>query len=211
MISGRLVFNIALLWLLLVAPASAQQTRFDEFQKSVNKRSAEIWRFQKVLQDPDGRKQLAAVEWMLSSKDAALIRLAKEHGLFSSNPVLRQTTVRYILNSGPTLRLQGKGVGRENAALRHISFMGGTHNNGAGFFTFKINRYNPDTARWAIGGDNDASHNYLRLAGTSLTYVISYSNRNTAQATLELGPDGVMRGILFAYDAKIQVAIDLKE
>ncbi|MEM8651748.1 MAG: HEAT repeat domain-containing protein [Pseudomonadota bacterium] len=110
--------TLASLTLLFVSATSnsfAQSSSFDDFQRKVNEGVAEIAKYQQVLQNPDVRVQYQAVQYMLKSNDPALQRIAKEHALFSTNPVMRGSAIKAILDSGQNLRLVVTSTGEKSA------------------------------------------------------------------------------------------------
>ncbi len=195
----------------LFATAAAAQTTmdFNDFQARVNEGAARIGQYQQVLQNPDMRVQYEAVKLLLKSGDPALERIAKEHALFSTNPVLRNSAIEAIFDAGGNLRIQVSAQDENSAkALDWLGAVGGTHDGKTGSFVFTLQ---PKTETcWPIAESKGCA---LRVSGTTVQFTFDktpYANMN-AQASLTLGPDGVLRGRIFTQKTQADAAIDLKE
>lgn len=190
----------------LAAPAGAQTQSFEEFEAQVQAAAGEIARYQQILQNPDVRIQYEAVKLMLKSNDPALVRIAREHALFSTNPVLRNVAVKAIFDAQPNLRVVVTSTGEESAdVLRWIAQAGGSHDGKTGSFIFKVGEVRENC--WIHYNDNCR----LQLAGTTVQFRNYGNSPDRAQANLNLGPDGILRGVVFSDEGSAQMAIDLKE
>lgn len=193
--------------LVTFSKASAQTQSFDEFKQKVLTAAGEIARYQELLTNPDIRIQYEAVKLMLKSKDAALERIAKEHALFSTHPVLQKSAVKAIFDSAPNLRVVVTSTGESSKdVMRWITTQGGSHDGRTGSFIFKVGE----------AKDNCWLHyrNYcrLRLAGTAVQFQNFGNQLQEAQASLALGRDGVLRGKVFSKNGgQANMSIDLKE
>ncbi|WP_157960584.1 HEAT repeat domain-containing protein [Primorskyibacter marinus] len=180
---------------------------FEEFQASVTAGAQRIAKYQEVLQNPDARIQYEAVRLLLKSGDPALVRIAKEHALFSTNPVLRNSAILAIFEAGGNLRIEVTATDESSAkVLKWVSDAGGTHDGKKGNHIFNIGAKAENC--WMSGKERYAICE-LTVSGTSVQFK---SNRGQgSQASLALGPDGVLRGVIFAEGGKANAAIDLKE
>jgi len=179
---------------------------FDEFQAKVNEGAARIAQYQQVLQNPDARVQYEAVKLLLKSGDPALVRIAKEHALFSTNPVLRNSAILAIFEAGGNLRMEVTATGESSSpVLDWISDVGGSHDGRIGNYVFPIGGKSDDC--WLQHGRNNICQ--LRVSGTTVQF--KQYGKLGAQASLTLGPDGVLRGIVFSGSGQANAAIDLKE
>lgn len=100
-----------------VMHASAQSLSAADLQKLVDERIANINPYQSVLNDPDPERSRIAMQIMLESGDAALVRMALEFGILSPNPTVKRVALEAWLATGPiltfsfdTLKLQGNNV-----------------------------------------------------------------------------------------------------
>lgn len=184
----------------------AQTTSFEEFQRKVNEGVAEIAKYQEVLQNPDVRVQYQAVQHMLKTNDPALQRIAKEHALFSTNPVLRHSAIKAIFDSGQNVRLVVTSTGEKSADvfvwLRRVD---GTHDGNTGSIIFKVGEARENC--WIQYGNNC----HFRLAGNSVLFKHEGNTGSKAQSSLDLGNDGVLRGVIFTRSGEARLSIDLKE
>ena len=168
----------------------------------------EIGKYQQALQNPDLRLQYALVQEMLKLKDPALQRLAKEHALFSSNPVMREAAIKAILDSGPTLRLQiAGGEGTFENAAHYVNNFGGTFVENRGEVLVRV----PAAVQDDCWGSN--KHCMFRQVGSTVQYNPTIANwHREMRMVLNLGNDGVLRGFSTESGGEtLQVQIDLKE
>ena len=198
----RFVFS-ALVLTFAAFPVAAQS--FDEVLAAAQNDVGDIAKYQEALQNPDQRFQYAMVQQMLKLPDPALQRIAKEHALFSTNPVMREAAIKAILDSGATLRLQIAGNEAENVnIIKFVRSTGGVYSGGLGAVLVKT----PDAVSEACWGTRDC---LFRQVGNT----IQYNPSAYIAAVLTLGNDGVLRGnINYTWDKAPEVAqiqIDLKE
>ncbi|MEQ6250076.1 hypothetical protein ABMC89_14375 [Sulfitobacter sp. HNIBRBA3233] len=180
---------------------------FEEIISNAEKQVEDIGKYQLALQNPDPRMQYALIQQMLKLEDPALQRIAKEHALFSTNPVMREAAIKAILDSSPNLRIQF--AGDRSAALNIAAWVtdnGGTYLENQGQVLYRVR-----AARGADcwGGEKSC---YIRQVGNAIQLTPSFPNRKKISAVLNLGNDGVMRGTMNYNDVEfVQVQIDLKE
>lgn len=67
----------------------AQEVSIDALEAAIDARLAAVNPFNELLNDPDQRRSLAAMEIMIGSQDEALARMAIQHGLASRQPEIR--------------------------------------------------------------------------------------------------------------------------
>jgi hypothetical protein len=180
---------------------------FEDIVANAEKQVADIAKYQQALQNPDQRMQYALVQQMLKLDDPALQRIAKEHALFSTNPVMREASIKAILDSGPNLRIQL--AGDRSAATNIAAWVtdnGGTYLETQGQVLYRV--LSPRSADcWGVEGSC-----YIRQVGTAVQLTPSFPNRRKLSAVLNLGNDGILRGTMNYNDSEfVQVQIDLKE
>ena len=190
------------------APSNAQnEMSLEDFQAQVMAGANRIAQYQQTLQNPDPRVQYEAVRLLLKSKDPALVRIAKEHALFSTNPVLRNSAILAIFEAGGNLRVEVTSTGEDSAAVfQWVGTVGGTHDGRVGNYIFPIGEKNEEC--WLQNRVNSCQ---LRVSGTTVQFVNGGGRTLAAQASLTLGADGVLRGTIFSQGGKANAAIDLKE
>lgn len=168
----------------------------------------DIGKFQQALQNPDLRLQYAMVQEMLKLDDPALQRLAKEHALFSTNPVMREAAIKAIMDSGVTLRIQVAGIeGSYENTARWADYFGGTFIKNRGEALVVV----PSPVGDACWGTE--RHCTFRQVGSTVQYNPLIPNWHTPmRAVLTLGNDGVLRGTTSdKVGETLQIQIDLKE
>jgi hypothetical protein len=87
----------------LAGPASAQSLSVDDLRAQIDQKVGAQNEFQALLSDPDPARAMAAMEIMMGSGDAALMRMAVETGIFSSNPAVRATALKAFLGAKPSV------------------------------------------------------------------------------------------------------------
>lgn len=187
-----------------VAPASAQS--FEEVFAAAQQDVGDIAKYQQALQNPDQRLQYSLVQQMLKLPDPALQRIAKEHALFSTNPVMREAAIKAILDSQATLRVQIAGSQDDTPFIqRHIRSQGGTFASGQGTALITV----PEAVNDACWGSTRSC--IFKQVGNT----IQYTPGGYVTGVLTLGNDGVMRGAIeFSQNSTrevVQAQIDLKE
>lgn len=198
---GLKTSGLALVFSALAATAHAQS--FEDVFAAAQAEVGDMTRYQEALQNPDQRFQYAMVEQMLKLEDPALQRIAKEHALFSTNPVMREAAIKAIMDSAPNLRLQ---IAGDDAAAKNvknwIASAGGTFVNKQGMVVVRVEE--------AIGDDCWGSRGRCTFRHVGNT--LQFNPGSYINAVLTLGNDGVMRGNLtYSGTEVVQVQIDLKE
>lgn len=90
----------------LASNAVSAQSGLDDILSALDARAAELERAQAILDDPDANRRIAAMKLLLKSDDEQFRHLAREFGLFSADPALRQAALVEILNAGGGFRLE---------------------------------------------------------------------------------------------------------
>jgi len=194
----KFVFAIAVF---CVVPVAVSAQSFEEIVAKASDQVGEIGKYQEALQNPDQRFQYALIQQMLKLPDPALQRIAKEHALFSTNPVMREAAIKAILDSGTTLRMQIAATSEKPSKLAAwVTSNGGTFIDGRGEILWIVPAPKDDDC-W---GQRDC---VFRQVGNSVQFNAGYTN-----VTMSLGNDGVLRGNLsYSNQEFAQVQVDLKE
>jgi hypothetical protein len=208
-ITSRLTMLIVALISLFSTSLLAQSTQsFDEFQSKLNEGVARIAQYQSVLQNPDARVQYEAVRLMLQSGDPALRRIAKEHALFSTNPVMRNSAIEAIFDGGGNIRLEVAAVDDTSSKVFDwVVKIGGSHDGRIGNLILPLGTKSGNC--WMQVRYN--KYCQLSVSGTTVQFANNGNSGEHAQATLSLGPDGVLRGVLLSNNGQASASIDLKE
>ena len=99
---------VFILCTLLSVPCLAQSTTLKDLKSKIAAKAGELSEFRALLTDPDPNNSLAAMQEMLASKDAILIRMAIEVGAYSPDSSVRETALRGYIETGPTLIIRMK-------------------------------------------------------------------------------------------------------
>lgn len=201
--------NLAAALALSFTATSALAQSFEDVLAAAQNDVGEMSKYQQALQNPDPRLQYALVQQMLKLEDPAIQRIAKDHALFSTNPVMREAAIKAILDSGATLRLQVAGEGKEYGNVASwFSTVGGTFINNQGGMLYKV----PGAVSSECWGNEQ--HCVFRQVGNAIQFNPYFPGNyvNNINGYLTLGNDGVMRGTLSYKNSEVlQVQIDLKE
>lgn len=188
--------------------AVAQQT-FEQTVAAAQAAVGDIAKYQEALQNPDPRFQYAMVQQMLKLPDPALQRIAKEHALFSTNPVMREAAIKAILDSETTLRIQLAGTGESYENLgEFVAWMGGQFGAKSGEMLVRVHSAQRDDC-WGT-----SERCFWRQVGSTIQYnAYDRYNNLLASASASLGNDGVLRGTFTHRKSKEsrQMQIDLKQ
>ena len=201
--SFRLVCAAALL-LSTSAPAWSQS--ISEMIETANQQSAEVQRVLTALQTSDQLTQFKLVQAMLAHEDKALVRLGREHALFSTNPVMQNAAIVSVFNENDFVEFHL--LSPDSAeALTWAEFVGGAQDGTTGRVVVGTGEF--DGKCWRSNGGDCR----FTIVGTSVQFYWneSSSSNDNAQAVLQLGPDGVLRGRLTSRAGGTAVEIDLKE
>ena len=191
---------------LFVWAGSALAQTFEETVAAAQAEVGDIGRYQEALQNPDPRFQYAMVQQMLKLPDPALQRIAKEHALFSTNPVMREAAIKAIFDAGSTLRFQVAGTGEKYEYFpRFIATQGGVFVGKTGEFLVAV----PAAKSAECWGAN--KYCTYRQVGSTVQIGLG-SGTGAVNITATLGNDGVLRGSArHHYGEVMQLQIDLKQ
>lgn len=162
--------------------------------------------YRALLNDPDPRRSLAAIEVMLESGDPDLANIAIEFGLLSPNPDVQEIALRGILSSAPALALRMDGTNVENANFTRsiLQWLKGS-----------VNAENVGSAPLLIGDYNEEEKCYTRKADGACLFTLTTDGvilkiDQTVTATLALGADGVLSGEGFLYNVDVPVPMSVR-
>lgn len=183
--------------------ASAQS--FEETLSAAQQQAGDLSRYQQALQNPDQRIQYSLVQQMLAHPDPGIQRIAKEHALFSTNPVMREAAIKAILDAGSTLRFQVAVTSESSGGVADwLGAVGGVFDGVRGEALI-VTPPAIDNDCWGASG---------KCAFQQVGNTVQYNYRSI-RVVLNLGNDGVLRGSL-TYDVNrvnntAQVQVDLKQ
>jgi hypothetical protein len=135
-------YAVALAAVVAAPPLGAQSMSPEEILAEVEARVSAQNPYAALLNDPDPARSLAAMQVMLESGDADLIRMATEFGLLSPNPSVQRSAVQGILATGPNLTVRLEGGDDEAFRSTVEDRLGGAVNaEDVGFATFPVGNF----------------------------------------------------------------------
>jgi hypothetical protein len=136
--------------IVLGTQAAAQSLSIDDLRAQIDQKVGAQNEFQALLSDPDPARAMAAMEIMMASGDAALMRMAVETGVFSTNPAVRATALKAFLGAKPTVTAfltlgDAYDTSQRNWVNGQVARMGGsvTPENVA-FFSLRVGDYDAE-------------------------------------------------------------------
>ena len=181
---------IASLW----APAAMAASVLDDIESKVNARADELQRAEALLANPDPNIRAAAMEAMVDSGDPALVRKAKEVGLFSDDPQLREAAIKATFDAGGAFRAEfiipeGKDITAIYDWLR--AYKGSwSEDERTGYFAFTVGDYDPAKSCWLWFNSKNC---IFQLAGSEVT-TGDWSFNINGSAVMRLDDTGALTG-----------------
>ena len=178
----------------LSASAAAAQSVLDGIEAKIEGRADELRRAEELLSNPDPNIRVAAMEAMIASGDPVFLRKAKEVGLFSDDPQLREAAIKATLDAGGAFRAEfaipdDKEVTAIHDWLR--TFRGSWSEDGStGYFSFVVGDFSEEKSCWLW---HDSPNCIFRLAGGEVATVDWAFNINGA-AVMRLDDSGALTG-----------------
>lgn len=134
---------VAALGATFAGPSSGQSLSAADILGKVEQKTQATNEYQKLLNDPDPARSMAAMEVMLESGDTQLQRMALEFGIYSPNPVVKRLALEGHLKTQPVFSIVFDGSklkANEIEQLKnHVSGLGGSVNDGQkGFASIKV-------------------------------------------------------------------------
>ncbi len=187
----------AALAMLAATGAAGAQSVLDEIEASIGSRASDLERVETMLSHADPKRRVAAMEAILKTGDPAFVRKAKEIGLFSADPQLRQIAVKAIFDAGGAFRLDTDPPSKDGTDVHRLvtRFGGSIAADGSGSIQFVLpGDYNAEQQCWMNSRKNGCS---LRQTGD----VVHLSAWDYTAGSFKLDDSGVLQGTLL-YDGK---------
>lgn len=168
-----MVFRSALcIALLHTSPASSQSLTAADVLALVDQKVAGANEYQRLLNDPDPSRSMAAMEIMLGSGDATLERMALDYGLYSPNPVVRRTALDAFFSTQPTLGIyltQAEGEKNRKWDYHATQGKGSVLEDGRIFYSTQIGKFKEDQNCYTRFENDDCR---VRVSDTELGITI---------------------------------------
>lgn len=190
-------FSCAVFTLIFYAHTAFAQMTPEDLKKQIDARSSSLNGFQELLDDPDPRRSLAAVEGMLASGDSNLERMALEFALTNPDATIRATALAFHLSKLPSIAVEfdASAVAEdqaENLADTLESLGGSIGPDKKGSFSFKAGPYSEELGCYPQSVDKKRCA--MRLGAGSLSLYFSGTNVQGRWANLYADETGVLKG-----------------
>jgi hypothetical protein len=178
----------------IAASPVAAQSVLDDIESKITARADELRRAEELLSSPDPNLRVAAMEAIIASGDSALVRKAKEVGLFSDDPQLRAAAIKATLDAGGAFRAEfnipdDKDVTAIQDWLR--LFQGSWSDDGrTGYYAFTIGDYSEEEACWLWHGLTRCA---FRMSGDEVA-TADWSYNAAGSAVMRLDDTGALTG-----------------
>ena len=148
--------------------------------------------FRQRLNDDNPAKRRAAMEIMIKSDDPALVLMAKEAGLFSSDRALRSAALKAIFDSKPRLRAVLVSTDKESlqGVARFVAGNGGSYDDKGGTLSVQVGAYSDEAKCWL---DSQGRRCFIALSGETVS-IFGDSFSGSLAATLALNDEGILKG-----------------
>lgn len=155
-------------------PVAAQSLSAADILAKVEEKVGGGNEFQALLNDPDPARSMAAMEVMLESGDAKLVRMALDFGLYSPNPVVQRMALDGFFASGPNLGIyfSGEAAAKDNSYRNNIEghMRGSIDSKGVGFVSLKVGAYSPE--RQCYFHDRSDSDCFVSVTDTGVSMTL---------------------------------------
>lgn len=169
----------------------------EDLKKQIDARSGSLNGFQELLDDPDPRRSLAAVEGMLASGDSNLERMALEFALTNPDATIRATALAFHLSKLPAIAVefdastvaddQAENLGK---TLKVLAGSMGPDKKGS--FSFQAGPYSEKLGCYPLSGSDRTCA--MRLGAGSLSLFFSGDGVTGRWANLYADETGVLKG-----------------
>ena len=185
--------------LAIAAPfaAQAQSLSAQDILAQVDKKVASGNEYQALLADPDPARALAAMQIMLASGDADLVRIALNAGLYSPNPTVQRTAFEAFIQTAPVLNIyiDGKSAGDADRFRGWIEYYSGTVNDkSVGFISQKVSDYDKYGSCYTYSGSSSCM---FRISDDGISL-----NMWDTWNILRLNDQGELEGLVKVSDVK---------
>ncbi len=192
----------------LVSFTANAQSVLDELEAKITARADELLRAEKLLSHPDPNTRLAAMEQLIGSSDPAFVQKAKEVGLFSSDPRLREAAIRGVFDAGGGFSAEFI-LNRNKTDMTDIytwlrNFKGSwSVEDNKGYFGFALGRFDNDQQCWLWLNSRKC---VFRMAGEKVM-TVDWSFNIIGSSVMQLDDKGNLTGAFLVNGRGIPVII----
>ena len=166
----------------------------EELRALVDERISAADPFLELLNDPDPRRSLAAMELMLESGEPSLVRTAIDFGLLSAVPEVKRAAVIGVLKTRPTLLLKLEPSERpENFETNFREATDGTVlADGTATFKLNVGEFNKEGNCFLLTGTKRCA---IEIIPTGITiHQHGFYSSDRVRSTLFFGEDEILSG-----------------
>lgn len=179
-----------------VASAASGQTSIDDIEAALGGKTDELARVDAILSSADADTRIAGMQLLLESGNPTFVRRAKEVGLFSSDPSMRDMALKSVLDAGGalTFELNTSGLNKDQMEewLDRLADQGAVAADGSRItLSFQIGPYVPDDNCYVI---LNAVQCLLVREGSSVA--LNWYFYHDMQGRMTLDPEGRLVGEL---------------
>ena len=185
----------------------------EDLKKQIDARSGSLNGFQELLDDPDPRRSLAAVEGMLASGDSNLERMALEFALTNPDATIRATALAFHLSKLPAIAVEFDASTIADDQAEYLAtilkMLGGSIGpDKKGSFSFQAGPYSDDLGCYPKRGSE--RNCAMRLGAGSLSLFFSGGQVEGRWANLYADETGVLKGgVSLDYHSKGTLSLPL--
>lgn len=139
-------YFFALAGVCFAGAVSAQSLSPEEIARMLDDQASTPNPYAALLNDPDPKRSLGAMKIMMESGDQALVDLALEFGMLSSDARVRRDAVEYYMGSEPLLFAEFDGADVTDGSYPDViksNLKGTIDAEKKGYVTFQIGAYDP--------------------------------------------------------------------
>ncbi len=118
----------------------------------INERINNLNPYQELLNSPDPARSLAAMQIMMESGDADLVRMATEYGLLSPNPTVKRIALEGFLATKPVLSIRFDGSKTSDKDFSNVvvrNWTGTVDADMVGYWRISVGEYLADSSCYA--------------------------------------------------------------
>lgn len=201
-------YFFALAGVCFAGAVSAQSLSPEEIARMLDDQASTPNPYAALLNDPDPKRSLGAMKIMMESGDQALVDLALEFGMLSSDPRVRREAVEYYMASEPFLYAEFDGSDVKDIHYPELiksNLQGKIDSDKQGYVTFKIGAYDPAQRCFVHAG-----HEICAISFGTNGIFLSGANVNSK---LDITEDGNLIGsaTMYRVDELVPITIRLLE
>lgn len=203
----------ACLFLALTGQAATAQITPEDLKKQIDARTDTLSGFQQLLEDPDPRRSLAAMEGMLASGDPNVEHMAMEFGLTNPDPMIRTAALNAYMAKLPPIAVDFDASALPDEQLEQLAKIlratgGSIGPDKKGSFSFQAGPFNEGQGCFPHASSSRVCA--MRVGTGSLSLYFSGTNVSGRWVNLHADETGQLKGgISLNYGSEPDIALPL--